>query len=226
MKTAEVVALFRGEVADVATPPLWSDTEVLGYLDEAQKSFVRGIGGLSDRTSDITLIAVAVGDTYFDLDPRILKLRGAFRTSDGLPVAVENYTDMAKYGWVFDGRTGPVKAIITGMDEVAVFYYPVVSIADELQLVVDRMPLYTIDSVDVELEVAEPHHRKLVIGMKALAYGKQDAETFDKSKQERFAQEFEAYIFKSKLERGVRTGKARSVQYGGIPMSPRVSRDY
>lgn len=222
MKTAAVLELFRVEVGDLETPPLWSDTEALGYLDETQKSFARAIGGFSDRTSDLTLIPVAVDDVSFDLDPRILKLRGAFRTSDGREVHVKNYAD----GWVFDGRTGPVENIITGMDEIAVFYSPIPNIADELQLVVDRLPLLTIDSVDVELEVHEQHHRKLVIGMKSLAYGKQDAETFDKSKQERFAQEWEAYCFKSKLERGVRTGKARSVQYGGIPMSPRVSRDY
>jgi len=233
MNSAELVRLFRKDMADETLPPLWSDEEIYGYADTAQKTFARETGGIADSTTqDLTQISVDVAATTFPFSSKILKISGAYRVSDGRPVEVVNYADMTQRGIRFDGRTGPIEAIVIGMDAAVAYFYPVPSVADTLQLMVDRLPLLTLvfSSPNQALEIDEHHHRHLLLGMKELAYGKQDAETFDKSKAKEFGDAFEQYCFKAKLERDRVRHKKRVVAYGGIPMQPgfisRSSRYY
>jgi len=219
MNSQELVDLFRLDMSDVATPPLWSDDEIFGYADEAQKSFVRAIGGIADSsTPNLAVIPVAVNDVSFLYDARILKIRKAFRQSDGAPVLVMNYENVELQGLKFDGSKGPVQMFVTGMDDGLAYYKPIPSVADTLQMMVDRLPLNTLSLADApqDLEIPEHHHRHLLKGMKALAYGKQDAETFNKSKSEDFERQFNVYGEKAMRERERRIHKNRSVAYGGL----------
>ena len=52
--------------------------------------------------------------------------------------------------------------------------------------------------------------------MVALAYNKQDAETYDKSKAEERAAKFLSYCDQAKTEQGRREHKYRTISYGGI----------
>ncbi len=225
METVDVVGLFRNEMVDLEEPYLWSDLEALGYLDQVQKTLVRAIGGFADSTSLLTSVVLAIDAESFPFDERILKIKSARRDSDGAPVAVVNFENLVQSGIRLDGRTGPVRAIITGMDEDNVVVYPKLSVAETLRLTIDRLPLYTIEEIDDDLEVKEVHHRHLVTGMQGLAYGKQDAETFDKTKRDQFTAEFNAYCAEVKAERERRKSRVRVVQYGGLPMSTQ-SEDY
>ena len=63
--------IFRAEVDDTVTPYLWSDIEVLGYIDEAQKAFARRTELFYDSvTPTITSIAIVAGAGTVALDPR------------------------------------------------------------------------------------------------------------------------------------------------------------
>lgn len=228
MTPEEVVTLFRTEIADVATPQLWSDTEAYNYLDDAQTMFCRLTGGLPDSVSDLTQVALAVGDTTFEVDERILKIRDAYRSSDGRRLYILNREDMERMGMRFDGRQGPIEAIIIGMDETTAYLYPVPNVADTVNLVIDRLPLDEINednAANVELEIPRRHHRHLLYWMKKLAYEKQDAETFNKTKSLEFEAKFEKYCFNAKLEKDRRKHKPRSVAYGGLPQRAPVSHE-
>lgn len=219
MKASEIVDLFRVEMHDTAEPPMFSDEQLYAYLNDAQQTFVRELGGIPDASSQFLQIAAAVNDTSFKYDHRILKIRGAYRLSDGCQVDVIDYEEMRTRGLRFDGCTGHVEAIVIGMDEATVRYLKTVDLADTLQLIVDRMPLQdiTMDEPDAAPEIIPPHHIHLVTHMMAKAFGNQDAEVFNKSKAIEKTAEFKAYCEKCFKEKERRKHKTRVVAYGGLP---------
>lgn len=228
MDSQGVVALFRKDVSDETKPYLWTDDEAFGYLNDAQDTLVREIGGIADSTGPVTYLPCAVGQPVAKFSPLILKVTGAYLASTGAPIKVLNYENLEREGFRLDGTTGTLRAIVTGMDEGYVTLLDRPAVADTIRLIVERMPrdVIDIDHAPQELEVDERHHRKLIIGMKALAYDKQDAETFDKRKAEEFAGQFRQYCAKAKAERERRKHKPRTVAYGGIQMGTRAETDY
>jgi hypothetical protein len=58
----------------------------------------------------------------------------------------------------------------------------------------------------------------LLSGIKALAYAKQDADTFNAAKAASFEAEFKRYAFEAARDKEKREHKPRAVRYGGIPM--------
>lgn len=225
MTPAALLALFRAEVRDEVTPYLWSDTEVLSYLDDAQKMFCRLVVGIADASSAITRITATAGSEFIDISPRILKLRSARRLPDGRTLELLNVEDLetsyltsdyGSYGgYRFDNRPGPLRALVLGMEANRA---RLVSIPDEdtdIALVVYRMPLEDIAAVDDVLEIDEQHHRHLLLWAKHLAHMKQDAETYDRGRSEEFRAGFLGYCSTAKAERERREHKYRTVAYGG-----------
>lgn len=228
MDSQGIVELFRKDVSDETKPYLWSDDEVFGYLNDAQETLVREIGGIADSTGPVTQIEVDAEQENAKFSELILKVRGAYLASTGAPIKVLNYENLEREGYRLDGRVGTLRAIVTGMDEGVIVLLDRPSVADTIRLIVDRMPreVIDIDHAPQELEVDEKHHRKLIIGMKALAYDKQDAETFDKRKAKEFSDQFSRYCASAKAERERRRHKPRTVAYGGIAISTRAETDY
>lgn len=218
MNSTDVVAQFRSDVNDIALPYLWPDDEVFGYLEDAQKMFCRLAWGIGDATTPaVTQLPVIIGFNATPMSDRILKLRAAYQTSDGAPIEVINFEDMGRLGIRFDGRTGPVQYLIIGLQPNLGFFYPVPTIANTVQLLVDRLPITAITNVGSQvLEIAEPHHRHLTLWMRALAYLKQDAQTADKTKAADFDAKFHAYCDQAKEEKARAMHKTRIVRYSGV----------
>lgn len=217
MDSQEVVDLFRSQVNDVAQPQLWPDDEVYGYLDEAQIEFCRLTDGIGDTSSVVTKLDTAVDQYEVDLSDVILKVRGAWFVSDGRPIEVINFSDMANRGISFDGTTGRPSYLIVGMQPGLAHFHPKPIDAEAVQLVVDRMPLKTLTQNGGEvIEVSRQHQRHLTLWMRHLAYSKQDSETRDDKKAEMYKDEFERYCLRAKAEKERSKHKTRVVQYGGI----------
>lgn len=231
MDTERLIEEFRSEVHDTAVPYLWSDEEVVGYLDEAQKWLCRMSGGISDSTSEITRVSMVTGEPWGVVDQKILKVRYVRRESDNVEIELMNFEDVQSRP-VFtrgyyatlptsilldDTATGAVNAMVAGMEENRVRWLYVPGEDDTALMIVYRLPLVdiTVDNI-APLEVNEKYHRQLKSGMKALAYDKEDAETFDKSKRDRFKTEFEGVGNEAKRERERREHKYRTITYGGI----------
>lgn len=216
MTPHELYDLFRDEMSDVEEPYLWSDDLVYSYMEDAQRMLCRWTEGIADAsTAEITELALVDGTTWLDLDPRILRIRTATK-SDGCDVEILNFEDLKPRGWRFDGSTGPVRALVIGMEANRVRVFPDCDTAETVSLTVFRLPLDPVDDGCDELEVDEHHHRHLMLWMKACAYGKQDAETFDRTKKREFEAEFRAYCDAAKGEQGRARFKVRTVAYGGI----------
>lgn len=221
MTAGELLSLFRSEMSDLEKPYLWADSEVYSYADDAQRMFCRFTDGIGDAsTPAVVELAVtdALGAGFLDLHPSILKVRDVTRTDTGADVPVVNREDMLARGWRFDGRIGPVRALIVGEQDRKARVWPAPSEDVTLQLLVFRMPLQTIteDSEDVQMELSTEHHRHLLLWMKHLAYSKQDAETFDKTKAAEFETRFLTYCDASQAQQRRARHKPRAVAYGGL----------
>lgn len=216
MTSDELLDLFRDEAADQEAPYLWSDSLIYSYVDDAQKMFCRLTDGISDATSPLTRLDVAVGDSYLATSPLILRLRNASRADTGRAVEVVNIEDLPARGWRYDGRTGPVDALVIGEEAGKARTYPLPSEALTINLSVFRLPRSSIANAGQPLEIDEQHHRHLLMWAKSLAYGKQDAETFDRNKKQGYEAEFRGYCAAVKVEQQRARFKTRAVAYGGI----------
>lgn len=217
MNTTELYWYFRSEMHDQEEPYLWEDVEVLHYLDDAQKMFCRKTEGISDsRTADVTQIEVEAATEWYAISPLILKIRSAYRTDTGRPIDFGNLEHFNEMRVVFDGREGPLRLLIQGLEANALRAYPVPNEDVTVQMSVFRLPLVPLDDFDLELEIAEQHHRHLLMWMKHLAYDKQDAETLDKTKSRDFEQKFYDYCDMVKAEQTRARRAHHPVAYGGI----------
>ena len=216
MTSGDLLDLFRDEMADKVTPYLWSDDLVFGYIDDACKRFCRLTDGIPDSTTaTVVNLAIVAGTDTYPLSPLVLKIRTARRADNGREVLVLNEEDMAPQDRFFDNLPGIPTALITGMDVDSVRVHPYPSVATPMKLSVFRLPLVDVTD-DQPLEVPAQHQRALLLRAKALAYGKQDAETFDRTKFETFDDKFTIYCAAAKAEQARARHKPRTVAYGGI----------
>lgn len=224
----QLLAKFREDMMDTAVTPLWSDSEIYLYIDQAQKEFCRRTYGISDsRTNEVCVLALADGTEYISLDPRIIQIRGA-RLADGTVVEILNYENLVTqprspfdYGQahvtVINNETGPVcKALVTNMEQDKVRILPISSTDQTVYLSVYRFPLDDIVGTNQMLEIHEQHHLPLLYWVKHLALLKQDAEVFDKSKSMEMRDAFIWYCAQALSDQERREHKPRTILYGGI----------
>lgn len=226
MTPKALLDLFRAEVRDTSSPPLWSDVEIFSYMDDAQKMFCRLQGGIADSTSAITQVAFTAGTKFVAISPAILKLRHVELQSSGRILEILNYEDMEtrmpvddyrhSNPYIFDNLPGDVRAVIVGMEANSIRLMRIPEVADTLNLIVYRMPIADITPDSTVFEIDPLHHRHLLPWMKHLAHMKQDAETYDRGRSAEFKQEFLSYCDQAKHERERREHKYRTVVYGGV----------
>lgn len=222
---------FRSDVDDGVGTMFWSDAEVLGYMEDAQQMLCRLTGGLRDATSPVTQVSIVDGEPWVALDPSIMHVRSAELLSTHRPVRILSYEDQAASptlasSWPSNWSVemyldGPVTAAIIGMEEEKLRLIRIPVEDDTLALLVERLPVQTLavdtpEELPTEFEVRKEHHLAMLMWMKHLAYGKQDAETFDKVKSDDMARAFTAYCGKAYDEKKARNHKARLIQYGGL----------
>lgn len=228
MNSSTLLDAFRADVNDAVEPYLWSDTEVFDYTDDAQKMFTRLTGGISDATSSLTSLAYTAGTTMVPFSDRILAIRHISLASTGREIRRYNLEELIaprsgfhRYGEgpvfsTLDNTTGPVTAVVLGIEEFSLRLVHIPTKADTLNLLVYRMPLKDITDVDQALEIKEKHHRALLLWMKYRAYSKQDAEAYDKGAADKFEAAFVAYCEGADGEAKRLRHKPRLVRYGGI----------
>lgn len=229
MKIEELLTLFRKQVADQAKPYLWDDTEILQYLVSAQDDLVREMGGFSDMTTraltDLNVVPLA---PFAKFSNRILRIRsGRLVTAKrDIPIideqALVTNTTM-DYGFQLnnsldDDETGQVRVAVIGLEDYKLRWVKVPASTEEdiFRMHIFRLPYPVIKDETSCLEVDEQHHIHLIKGMKALAYAKEDAETYDKTLQSENEAAFKKYCEEAAKEKDRQRFTPRKVRYGGI----------
>ena len=213
MTTTELLALFRIEVSDLEVPYLWSDELIYSYIDDAQKQFCRDTYGIADARG-FNLNILADGTEWYKTDPRILKIRSATDQSTGLPVQVLPVEKMITYGMKFDGRLGPIKSLISGLEANVLRAYPIPNVASTIGLLTFRLPSDVAAGDDFEID--PQHHRYLLNWIKRLAYDVKDTEVFDPQAVVKYQTAHDAYCAKAKNEMSRAMHPVGYVTYGGL----------
>ena len=231
MNSGELISLFRNETMDTERPYLWSDEEVMVYLNDAYSMLVRFVGGVPDSiTPECCEVAYSSGDKNVDIDPAVLRIVRAFNNA-GVEISVIENTDaplvrsagkvtLLKVG----SETGEnINFMVLGADQMKANLHPIPTSSGTLRLQVRRLPITEITTDAQELtDLPVIHHFHLVKWMKALAYKKQDAETFDMDKamvnEQLFLKYADQYVFEVSRLRRKSSNSLRSDQDGKNPM--------
>jgi hypothetical protein len=212
MDSTELRDVFRSEMFDLAEPYLVSDFLVYTYLDDAQKMFCRLTEGIEDGRK--FTIAVQAGVEWYILNKSILKIRRVADLTTGRPVDLISAETADQRGVTFDGRVGPLRAVVTGSQKGQVRVWPVPALSSTLTLEVFRL------SAKVEegdgFEIDEQHHLALVLWAKHKAYGIHDSELFDADKSAMYEARFRAYCAAARVEQNRARHSAGNVMYGGV----------
>ena len=212
MNTTELRDTFRSEFFDTQAPYLVSDQLVYTYIDDAQKMFCRLTEGIEDGRK--FKLEVKATTEWYTLSKAILKLRRASEIATGRPVPPIAAEAIDQLGIRFDGRTGPLKALVTGIEKGKVRVWPVPAVDTPVQLEVFRLP-NTVAAGD-DLEIDEQHHLALLLWVKHKAYAIHDAETYDRAKSEDYEFRFRNYCASARTEQNRARHSAGTVAYGGI----------
>lgn len=212
MTATELLALFRSEVSDLETPYLWSDSSVYGYIDEAQKQFCRQTHGIEDARS--YKLNIAVSTEWYAVNPKILKIRNVVNQATGLDIPLIPVEKMSQRGLRFDGTTGPLQALITGLQKGYVRAYPIPNVASVAELRTFRLS-EDVGSGD-DFEIDDQHVRNLLLWVKHKAYSMNDSETYDAKAAERNMTLWDAYCAGALREQSRARHTASSVVYGGL----------
>lgn len=218
MNSTELIETFREEMNDTQLPHLWSDPLLFRYLNEAQELFCRRTEGIEDSsTPSVCRVAVVADTDWYPISEKILKVREAVDVATGRTIDLMNMEKASLKGVRFDGRPGPLKLFVTGLEKHKLRAWPMPGRPAAVELRVFRLPLVQItDDGDQPLEIDEQHHLALLLWVKHKAYGKEDAETFDRRKSDEYESRFYAYCATAIKEQGRARRNAGTVMYGGV----------
>jgi hypothetical protein len=211
MTPQDLIDQFRLDVGDSVEPYLWSTAELVSYAASAEFALVRGLGGILDRSSAATQAVVTAGNQFVPKHPAILDVIQAYLAGEQceLDIVPAHEIDM------FDAQPGPVMAMAKDGDDASFVLDTLPEANDTLRLVVFRLPLKRVTDESARMEVADKHFDGMLLGVKARAYMKDDAETFDRSRAADFEARFAAYVTQAMLEVDRIREPVRTVRYGG-----------
>lgn len=148
---------------DAAQPYLWSDKELLGYLNEAEALFATRTHILSDDDDPITTFDTVAGQSAYALDPTIVYV-------SELGLVIDNGSGDLTYRELCD-RTrkqlgnnfsqGMPKKYNLQVARHKVRFYPVPDDVYTVQMVVARKPLSKLSNGLDTPEIPEEHHTTL-----------------------------------------------------------------
>lgn len=207
MTLQELIAASRARLDDVSVqadgspaPTLWSDPEITGFLNEAEREAAERARLLRDEvTNDVTLIPIVASQPEYDLHPSVFDVDSVRYEDTGRPLkptsAYEIDGDHIRWRSIKQGRshyfivqTLPSELLrlrlvpIPMQDEYASNDDPAVMLPTQVRLLVYRRPLVKMADPDDTPEIAERHHERLIDWVCFRAFSRRDRDTYDPSK--------------------------------------------
>lgn len=196
MKVAEFITDFRADLVDNDTPPLWSDADIVRYLNDAvQEANVRAFLTEDRATPAVCAVTLVPDVSTYQLHPSVFEIKRA--TLRGRPLdetSVEELDDDCP-GW--ENWKGSPRLFIfdqaSGARPASIRLVRIPTQADTLSLTVYRGALNPLTAANgtAKPELPERFHERLKDWVYRCAYLKQDADAFDKSKAIEFEASFE-----------------------------------
>lgn len=191
MNVEQFIATFRTVLDDKACSldgstgdTLWSDEEIVGYLNEAVNEVAERALLIEDHSTPAACsIALQAGVGEYALHPSVIKIKRVSWNGRPLGVTSTEELDCEHVAWeTLAGR--PNRYIHSGADTLRLFRIPRaedLAVAPTLALTVYRTPLvpFTVDDLYAVPEVKTLYHDRLMQWMYRCAYLKNDSEVFD-----------------------------------------------
>lgn len=203
MTAAEFMVILRRELGDpvriVPDDQLWTDTELLQYINESCYEFARRTHYFADSSSSITSIPVVASNQWIDISDRILRVRRAKLMLARRPLRVVDSVQMDDFGGNWDADLGTPRMLMLGEEINRARFDRIPQVSDTLRIAVFKLPDALLTPANA-IAVPEQYVRKLLPGVRSQAYGKQDADTFDANKALGLGNEFQGELTKIKRE--------------------------
>lgn len=182
-----MVALYRGKLRDVLLPQLWTDAEILSYLNTILNQLCMKAPLIVDATTvSLTQLALLAGASSVALSPKITGIERAKLASGTRPLEIWTVPDMDVDvpGWESTPAAVPSRLITDGAGNNRALLWPPTLAADTLRLTVTRLPLadLTLAAPIPSPEIPEMFHDQLEDGILAKAYLKPDTNTLNPEK--------------------------------------------
>ena len=189
MNLTEILAECRGRQGDTRAPYLWSDGELVGYLNEAVNEAAEKAKLFRDSiTAAICQIGVHAADLTQDyaLDSRILEIYSAKLSGQSLPLRRRTKAEMDALNPDWRNETASTPwGFLTDYSEGYITVHPKSNLDAMLYLSVLRLPLTQMSLTTTPIpspEIHFRHHPRLLNGMMCRAYLKEDSQTLDPQK--------------------------------------------
>lgn len=198
MNVADFIADFRSDLSDAEDPPLWSDAEIVGWLNAAvQEANERAKLTEDSTTAAVCTIPVVAGTAVYPLHPSVFQVkRVALNGRKIEESSVEAQDACGPSGW--ETRTGTAREYIfqqaSGANPAAIRLVRVPPENGTLTLTVFRGALKKL-SADLDTqkpELPERFHEHLKNWVYRCACLKADPETLNPLKAAEYAALFEA----------------------------------
>lgn len=192
MNVASFIARFRSDLDDGVATYLWSDADIIRYLNSAIKEACERALLIEDRfTPDACRVRTVVGRADYDLHPSVIKVKRVVFRGHPLEETSIEAMDACSTGW--ETLSGDPRRYICSERSIRLVPTPITG--ENVALIVYRTQLEEFDtdplvSGDDELEIGSIYHERLLDWVYRCAYLKQDAETLNKSKSAEFDLKF------------------------------------
>ncbi len=183
MTLKDLIDFTRRRLDDTKTPQLWKNPDLILFLNDAEQEAARRARILVDsRTTEVCELAVVVGESYLELDPRILFVRRAkLATQDYyLPKLDVRDLDEQRPGW--EAETGDVYGWIQNVDSTRIRLVAEPDTADTMNLTVVRLPLVDMAADTDEPEIRKHLHLSLAYWALYRAFSDPNVDTYDETK--------------------------------------------
>lgn len=188
MTLADIIAEFRSQRSDAATPYLWADSDIITYLNSAVDEVCERALLIEDRATaaccQITLIAAQAD---YVLHTSVIKVKRITYAGQALTETSVEALDNEDPLW--ETRTGEPKLYVltgkTGLRMVPAPTTATVAVTNTIYLTVYRtplVPLTTDTDTDSSPEIPAIYHYRMMPWLYRCALLKTDAETMNKEK--------------------------------------------
>lgn len=194
MTLSELIGAFRTEADDATLPYLWSDEEIVGYLNDAESEACIRAGLLVDETSPrVARLSVAAGTAWTPLSSLVLQVDRAWLESplEGRPrISLERIE--CPFGE--DAQRGTPRGYTISGSKLRLSPSPSEVIV--LVLRVSRLPLAPLSARNMraEPEIPQSEHSRLLDWALYRAFSKRDSDTFDAARALDYGGRFDAHF--------------------------------
>lgn len=192
MTLTELIGAFRTAADDtVMNSPLWPDSDVTGYLADAEnEACLRARLLIDDSTPDIAVLSLTPG-AWVTLSPLVIAVVQAKLGSQDVPLHPRDPEQLNRFWPGWDDSSGLPRQFYIDGERLRLI--PALAVADTLFLRVQRLPLIPLtDKGDADSpEIPDRHQAGLLNWALYRAYSRRDVDTFEPNRAEFHRQLFE-----------------------------------